>query len=98
MDIKRITKKYENKGLRTKYIQDKPGKIYKPHSHGKVKLYSIAGSVKIRRDNKEWQTINPGEEIIIKRHQVHEAIVGANGWEYIFAWDENEAKKYGIDS
>ncbi len=95
MNTKKIIKRYQKMGLKTKHAFDKPREIYKPHSHGEVRLYSLNGSIKIRKDEKAWEDIKPGQEVVIKRGQIHEAVVGPDGWEYIFVWDEEEAKKYG---
>ena len=80
----------------TRHVLDKPGELYKPHQHGKVTIYSISGSAKVKLDKNHWQEINPGQEIVIKRGQLHEAVAGPDGWEYIFAWDPEEGRKYGI--
>lgn len=95
MNRRAIEHKYKNIGLATKHVIDEPGKVYEAHRHGKVFLYSLKGLVKIKLDSKDWRTISPDQELIINRNQLHEAVVGPDGWEYIFAWDPQEAKKYG---
>jgi quercetin dioxygenase-like cupin family protein len=90
-----IERKYQWMGLKTKHVVDPPGEVYEPHHHGKVYLYSLGGSLKIRLEQGEWRSIKPGQELIIERHQLHEAVVGPDGWEYIFAWDPKEAEEYG---
>jgi quercetin dioxygenase-like cupin family protein len=78
-------RKYKDLGLNFSYELDKAGKIYSPHVHQKVYLYCLKGSVKIKLDKKEWYELQPGQELIIDKGQLHEAIVGSEGWEYIHA-------------
>jgi quercetin dioxygenase-like cupin family protein len=80
--VHKVESKYNKMGLTTKYVKDKPGLVYKPHSHGAVRLYSLGGSIKIRKDNGRWQNIKVGQEVRIKRGQLHEAVEGPEGWEY----------------
>jgi quercetin dioxygenase-like cupin family protein len=68
-------RKYKDLGLKFSYEVDKPGKTYRPHAHEKVYLYCLKGSVKIKIDNKEWYELQPGQELIISKGQLHEAIV-----------------------
>jgi quercetin dioxygenase-like cupin family protein len=96
MQRKVIEQKYRDMGLEYKHVSDEPGKVYKPHRHGQAYLYSLSGSIKLKLDDGDWQSIEPGREVIIKRHQLHEAVVGPDGWEYIFAWHPEEAKEYGL--
>jgi len=84
-----IEEKYKKMGLKTMLAKDEPGKTYAPHSHHATWLYSLSGSVKVRLDGKDWKEIKPGEEVVIKDGQLHEAIVGSDGWQYIFAYPKD---------
>lgn len=86
---------YQAKGLETRYIIYKPYKIYKPHAHASVYLFSVKGTAKIKLADK-WLNVSPGQEIKIESGQVHEAVVGQDGWEYIFATTSEEMKRQGL--
>lgn len=92
-----VEKRYKSMGLDTEYGQDKPGTVYKPHKHEQTYLYTLSGSLKIRTDSGDWRTISTGQEFIIESGQLHEAIVGEDGWEYVAAWDEEESKTFADD-
>ena len=94
MNKNQILAKYNSLGLETEYGLDKPGKVYPPHRHEKTFLYTLGGSIKIKIDNKEWMELEKGEEFIVGSNQLHEAIVGKDGWEYVAAWDKEEAKRF----
>jgi quercetin dioxygenase-like cupin family protein len=96
MNKKSVIAKYRKEGLIAKHIVDKPGTLYPPHRHGEVRLCSLSGAVKIKLGTGQWQDLKPGQELVINRNQVHEAVVGAEGWEYIFAYGLEEAEKFGI--
>jgi quercetin dioxygenase-like cupin family protein len=93
MTREEIEKKYQDKGLVTRYIIDKPGEVYEPHRHGEVWLYTLKGSAKIKLDDKQWITVAPLQEVTIDTNQLHEAIVGNEGWEYVFAASAEEIKR-----
>ena len=80
--------KYMLAGYEAVYSIDEPDKVYEPHSHHMVRLFSLNGSVKIKLDGGEWQEVQPGEEVVIEEGQVHEAVIGPDGWEYIYAYPE----------
>ncbi|MEK7571250.1 MAG: hypothetical protein AAB553_03165 [Patescibacteria group bacterium] len=88
--------KYKQLGLKVKQITDKPGEVYTPHRHGRVYLFTIRGSAKLKLDNDEWQLTHPGKEIHIRENQLHEAIVGSQGWEYLFAASLEKMKRQGL--
>jgi quercetin dioxygenase-like cupin family protein len=91
-----IEHKYQALGLETRCLVDKPGLVYEPHRHAAVYLYTLKGSAKLKLDNKKWQQVKPGQEIVIHDDQLHEAIVGAGGWEYVFATSPKEMKRQGL--
>jgi quercetin dioxygenase-like cupin family protein len=96
MDLQAVENKYRDMGLVVFRQSDKANVVYKPHRHEEVRIYTIKGSVKVRLDDDEWQTVKPGQEIIIREGQLHEAMVGADGWEYIFATTSKEAKRQDL--
>lgn len=85
---------YRQRGLVTEAGRDKPGTVYEPHRHEQTRLYTVAGSLDIRVEAGEKQHIVPHQEFIVGGNQLHEAVVGADGWEYVAAWDEAEAEQY----
>lgn len=93
MNRKEAEKKYKSKGLEVEYGKDSPGTKYEPHRHEQTYLYTLSGSLKIKVED-NWLEIEPHQEFIVGDGKLHEAIVGENGWEYVAAWNEEEAKKY----
>jgi quercetin dioxygenase-like cupin family protein len=91
-----IESKYEAEGLETRYIEDKPGKEYAPHSHGEVRLFTLSGSARVRLDDQTWTAVKLGDEVVIAEGQKHEAKVGDDGWAYIFAASPDEMKRQGL--
>lgn len=89
---------YQDKGLETEYGFDKPGTIYKPHTHEKTWLYTLSGSIAIKLGEGEWRTLQPNTEFVVGSGQLHEAKVGKDGWEWVAAWDAEEAEKFEADS
>lgn len=96
MGLQAIEDNYKSQDLVVFHQSDKPGFVYQPHRHGEVRLYTIKGSSKIKLDGKDWHDIEPGREFIIHDNQLHEAVVGPEGWEYIFASTPEEAKNQGL--
>ncbi len=90
------TAKYEQLGLEVRHITDDPGELYAPHRHGGVYLFTLAGSAKVRLDSSEWRATEPGQEIHIQDDQLHEVVVGPDGWEYLFATTPEEMKRQGL--
>ena len=86
---------YRSQGLAVEYGFDKPGKEYTPHQHERTTLRTLGGSAMVRvNDNHWWQRLLPDTEFVIESGQLHEAIVGAEGWEVVAAWDPKEAENY----
>lgn len=96
MNAAEIEAKYRQKGLIVEHVSDAPGKIYEPHAHEQTLLFTIRGSVDIKLEEGEWQTLFPGREFVVGSGQLHEARVGEQGWEYVAAWDAEDAKKYAF--
>jgi len=96
MDMQAIEDKYTHMGLAVFHQSDQPGKIYKPHRHGAVHIYTVKGLAKLKLDNGDWQNVEAGQEIIIQDNQLHEAVVGPDGWDYIFATTAQEARHQGL--
>jgi mannose-6-phosphate isomerase-like protein (cupin superfamily) len=91
-----IEQHYREQGLETRYVTDKPGTIYEPHQHGRVYLFTLKGSAKIKLGHGSWHSVEQGQEIVIEKGQLHEAVVGKNPWEYIFAATSEEMQKQGL--
>ena len=85
---------YRSRGLIAERGSDKPGTVYEPHSHEQTHLYTIAGSLDIKAGDRPKQTVKAHQEFVVGGEELHEAVVGPDGWEYVAAWDEDEAKKY----
>lgn len=88
---------YRQQGLVAKHVTDEPGKVYEPHVHERTILFTLAGSVKLKLGNADWQTLTPGQERVIESRQQHQAEVGPKGWEYVAAWDAEEARQFAFD-
>lgn len=86
MDARQAKQKYKKLGLKTINASDEPNKKYESHAHHATWLYCLKGSLKVKLDDKAWKTIKPDDEVVIKEGQLHQAIVGPDGWEYIFAY------------
>lgn len=96
MDRAEAEAKYRGIGLVTRYIEDSPLEVYEPHEHEGVYLFTLDGSAKLRLDNGEWQAIEAGQETRIGDNQRHEAVVGKDGWKYIFAASAQEMERQGL--
>lgn len=88
--------KYKQLGLEVRHIIDEPGEVYSPHRHGGVYLFTLRGSAKIKLDDKTWFSTEVGGEVHIRDNQLHEATVGSDGWEYLFATTPEEMKRLGL--
>lgn len=90
-------KHYKSQGLVTEEGFDKPGVIYTRHFHERTVLFTISGELTITLyDNNKSRVVvlKPGDEYVVGERQEHSAVTGKDGWGYIAAWDEEEAKKY----
>jgi quercetin dioxygenase-like cupin family protein len=96
MTRQEVEAKYHAMGLVTRHVADEPGVIYEPHRHGGVYLFTLKGSVDMKLDDKAWRTLAPGQETRVEDGQLHEAVAGPEGWEYIFASTAEEVKRQGL--
>lgn len=96
MDAKEAQAKYKQLGLEIRRRIDEPGRVYPPHRHEGVFLLTLKGSAKIKLDDSEWQITKPGDKVRINDDQLHEAVSGPNGWEYLFAASPEEMKRQGL--
>lgn len=85
---------YQNRGLTVERGKDKPGTVYEPHRHEQTHLYTISGSLDIKAGDRPIQTVKAHQEFVVGGDELHEAKVGPEGWEYVAAWDKDEAMKY----
>lgn len=84
------TRRYERMQLKTEQGTDAPRRRYEPHSHGRTRLMTISGSLDIKLSGGDWQQLLPGQEMVVSAGQLHEAVAGPEGWEYVAAWDPAE--------
>lgn len=96
MDLNDAKAKYRALGLETRYIVDEPNETSAAHRHASVYLFTVKGSTAIKLDGQDWQTLLPGQEVRIADNQLHEAITGPEGWEYLFAASPEEVKRQGL--
>jgi len=85
MTREEVEAKYKKMGLQIEYGNDKPGFVYEPHRHEQTYLYTLSGSIKLKLDD-DWQELTSGNEAIVGENQLHEAVVGPEGWEWVAAW------------
>jgi dipeptidase E len=86
-----FVRRYERRGLTAETGLDQPHTRYEPHAHAKRYLGTVAGSLDIRLSGGEWQKLLPGQELVVGAGQLHEALAGPDGWEYVAAWDSGES-------
>src|SRR5581483_5152828 len=89
-----VEEAYRQRGLEVESGFDKPGTIYEPHKHEKTYLYTVSGSISIKLDGGEAQDVQPHQEFIVGGNQLHEAVVGEQGWRYVAAYSADEAAQY----
>lgn len=85
---------YSEKGLEFRHHIAEAGKVFEPDRDVSMHFLTISGSIQVKLDNKSPRTFKPFQELIVDSGQLHEGKVGQDGWEYLVAWDEDEAKKY----
>ncbi len=78
-------RRYAAMGFETMHVLDLPDKVYKPHSHHETWLFGLAGLSRVRV-GQDWVDLEHGVEVHIGEGVEHEAIVGPDGAEYIFAY------------
>lgn len=91
MGREQIEQWYRDQGLTVEYVRDDAGKVYPPHAHHETRLYTLAGWAGISLEGGSWRTLSPGEECTVGPGVMHEAVVGPEGWEYLAAWNADEA-------
>lgn len=96
LDRKKIVQNYAAAGLETRLIKDKPGKVYKPHSHARVLLFTLKGAAIITLGADTLVKAEPGKEIVIADNQEHSAVVGEEGWTYVFAASPEEMERQDL--
>jgi len=92
----KLTATFKEQGLFTSVFSDKPNETSAPHAHAGATLVTLKGSASIRLDEGEWQTVVPGDITVIKDDQLHEVKAGNEGWTYLFACSQQEAKRQGL--
>ena len=90
MDEQKIIEKLTSEGYQKVYVWDaEPGEFDPEHQHDfGTKLVIVTGEIQIRTvvGNFLSNTIyKSGDEVLIAKHQPHEAKVGAKGCRYVVA-------------
>lgn len=87
---KEILNKIQLKGFGPTVINDKPERIYSPHSHPEDKLIVILeGEMEVTVEDKKY-LIREGDELIIPGGMLHSAKTGEKGCR--FFWSEKLTK------
>jgi quercetin dioxygenase-like cupin family protein len=81
---------YRNMGLVVEWHSDEPGVAYEPNAHERTILYTLDGSAKLEREGRKAERLLPGVQVTIETGQVHSAVVGPDGWEFVAAFDPTE--------
>jgi len=76
--------RYTEMGFDAIFVSDEPGKVYAPHAHHEVFLFGLSGTSRIRVGNEQIE-MTRGIEVHIGDGEEHEATVGEDGAEYLFA-------------
>lgn len=87
---------FTGQGLVFEYGEDAPGKVYTPHRHGWTKLVTLGGSFKMKLDDSEWFEQKAGDTCEVQSGQLHEAVVGPEGWKWLSAWRPEEDDTFGV--
>lgn len=91
-----IKQRYHSMGLETRVVVDEPGTVYESHRHQGVRLFTLRGTATVKLDDAEWRNVKAGDELVILDDQLHEARVGNEPWEYIFATTPEEMERQGL--
>jgi len=95
IDPKQYQREFQAAGLDFEYGEDVPGKIYTPHTHGWTKLITLDGSIRLRT-SQGWVEQYAGDVCEVRSGELHEGIVGANGWKWLAAWKPEEADTFSV--
>ncbi len=97
-DIEALKSSFLAQGLLFEEGYDEPGKVYTPHRHGWTKLVTLEGSIQLKLDDKPWVEQHMGDICEIRPGQLHEAVVGPEGWTWLAAWRPEEDDTFTIHS
>jgi hypothetical protein len=87
-----VEEAFKSRRLATRMITAEAGKVYEPDRDVRMHFLTVSGSAEVKIDNEPPTICKPFHELIIGKDQLHQATVGPEGWEYIVAWNEEEAK------
>lgn len=91
----RAEARFKRMGLVAEYAEDEAYKSYEAHSHHEVWLFGLGGSSVITIDRVNRIAMTRGVQVHIAEGIEHEAIVGRDGAQYLFAYAEGiEPFKY----
>lgn len=99
MDAEKIQLRYEIRfheaGLLYETGVDKPGYVYAPHRHGWVTVVTLGGSIRLTVDNTTHE-LKAGDICEIQSNQLHEGVVGPDGWQWLAAWKPDEDSSFDL--
>ena len=80
-----VFRELEASGWTIEFEQEEAGTIHPPHCHETTHLFTLRGGMRIRVDEGKWVEQGPGDLFVVEDGQLHEAVVGIDGWEYFAA-------------
>ena len=95
VDITAYEEEFRQAGLLFERGEDEPGKVYAPHVHGWTKLVTLGGSIRLRTDD-GWHELRTGDEYEVRSGELHEAVVGPDGWRWLAAWKPEEDDTFAV--
>jgi hypothetical protein len=96
IDTEQYEQEFTNQGLIFEYGEDGPNKIYTPHRHGWTKLVTRAGSITMKLEGGEPFEQRAGDVCEVGSGQLHEAVVGPDGWKWLAAWKPEEGDTFNV--
>src|SRR5215217_1424321 len=95
-EIEKYQREFESHGWLYEVGEDEPNKRYAPHRHGWTRLITLAGGVTVKKEDNEWIELYKGSVCDIESGQLHEAVVGAEGWQWLAAWKPEEDASFSV--
>src|SRR3989344_6712480 len=85
MNLDEIQKNITNEGFNPISFSNKPGDVYRSHSHPETKLLAfLEGSMDVIVDGKKF-SCKKGDKLIILGNIVHSAVVGDQGCRFFWS-------------
>jgi hypothetical protein len=95
-EIEKHQQEFESHGWLYEFGEDEPNKRYSPHRHGWTRLVTLAGSVMVKKESNDWIKLCKGSICDIQSGQLHEAVVGSDGWYWLAAWKLEEDASFSV--